>query len=425
MRRDRGHGRRWQTQNHELEIRCCGSRRRSGRLHRGGARRATGQVRGGRRGEVLGRRVSQRRLHPLQGAAAQRRARADLHHRGGEVRHRRGRQGDRGLPGGLHPQPGGGRRPGQRRALPDEEEQDSGDRRGRALHRRAHAAGWAARPSPSTTASSRPVRPPNCCRGPHCRQRVVTYEEQILSADLPRSIIIAGAGAIGVEFAYVLRSYGVDVTIVEYLERLVPVEDAEVSAELARRYRKLGINVHTSTRVESIDDTGDLVRVAVVGKDGQTKTLEAEKVSAGHRFRAARDRLRAGEHRGEADRPGRHRRRRPVPHQRAAHLRHRRCHRQAHARARGRGDGHHRRRDHRGRRDDGARLRDDPAGDVLPAADRQLRLDRGAGPGEGLRRTGVEVPVHRQRKGTRPRRHRAVSSKSSSTASTASCWART
>ena len=114
--------------------------------------------------------------------------------------------------------------------------------------------------------------------GTSVSQRVVTYEEQILSPDLPRSIIIAGAGAIGVEFAYVLRSYGVEVTIVEYLERLVPLEDAEVSAELARRYRKLGINVHTSTRVESIDDSGELVRVAVAGKDGRTKTLEAEKV---------------------------------------------------------------------------------------------------------------------------------------------------
>jgi len=114
--------------------------------------------------------------------------------------------------------------------------------------------------------------------GTSLSERVVTYEEQILSPDLPRSIIIAGAGAIGVEFAYVLRSYGVEVTIVEYLDRLVPLEDAEVSAELARRYRKLGINVHTSTRVESIDDSGELVRVAVAGKDGQQRTLEAEKV---------------------------------------------------------------------------------------------------------------------------------------------------
>ena len=110
--------------------------------------------------------------------------------------------------------------------------------------------------------------------------RVVTYEEQILSPDLPRSIIIAGAGAIGVEFAYVLRGYGVDVTIVEFLDRLVPLEDAEVSAELARRYKRMGINVHTSTRVESIDDSGELVRVAVAGADGTAgpRTLEAEKV---------------------------------------------------------------------------------------------------------------------------------------------------
>ena len=66
--------------------------------------------------------------------------------------------------------------------------------------------------------------------------------------------IIAGAGAIGVEFAYVLHNYGVKVTIVEFLDRMVPLEDEEVSTELAKRYRKLGIDVLTSTRVESIDD---------------------------------------------------------------------------------------------------------------------------------------------------------------------------
>jgi dihydrolipoamide dehydrogenase len=106
---------------------------------------------------------------------------------------------------------------------------------------------------------------------------VVTYEEQILSDTLPESIIIAGAGAIGVEFAYVLRNYGVDVTIVEFLDRVVPLEDAEISAELAKRYKRLGIKVHTSTRVESIDDSGAKVRVTV-SKDGQQQVLEADKV---------------------------------------------------------------------------------------------------------------------------------------------------
>ncbi|MEV6910393.1 dihydrolipoyl dehydrogenase [Amycolatopsis sp. NPDC051071] len=108
-------------------------------------------------------------------------------------------------------------------------------------------------------------------------ERVVTYEQQIMENELPESIIIAGAGAIGVEFAYVLHNYGVKVTIVEYLDRMVPLEDAEVSAELARRYRKLGIEVLTSTKVETIDDTGENVLVTV-SKNGEQRVLEADKV---------------------------------------------------------------------------------------------------------------------------------------------------
>ncbi|AZQ38783.1 dihydrolipoyl dehydrogenase [Streptomyces cyaneochromogenes] len=110
-------------------------------------------------------------------------------------------------------------------------------------------------------------------------ERVVTYEEQILSERLPASIVIAGAGAIGVEFAYVLNSYGVEVTIVEFLDRLVPLEDADVSAELARQYRKLGIRVLTSTRVEGIDDSDPDAKVRViVERNGQQEVLETDKV---------------------------------------------------------------------------------------------------------------------------------------------------
>jgi dihydrolipoamide dehydrogenase len=108
-------------------------------------------------------------------------------------------------------------------------------------------------------------------------ERVVTYEEQILSEELPSSIIIAGAGAIGVEFAYVLHNYGVKVTIVEFLDRIVPLEDEEISAELAKRYKRLGIEVLTSTRVENIEDTGASVKVTV-SRDGQQQVLEADKV---------------------------------------------------------------------------------------------------------------------------------------------------
>ncbi|MEE1783673.1 dihydrolipoyl dehydrogenase [Streptomyces sp. SP17BM10] len=115
--------------------------------------------------------------------------------------------------------------------------------------------------------------------GTSLSERVVTYEEQILTEQLPESIIIAGAGAIGVEFAYVLHNYGVKVTIVEFLDRMVPLEDVEVSTELAKQYRKLGIEVLTSTRVESIDDSDPDAKVRVtVTKDGQQQVLEADKV---------------------------------------------------------------------------------------------------------------------------------------------------
>ncbi|OQO89359.1 dihydrolipoyl dehydrogenase [Saccharomonospora piscinae] len=118
---------------------------------------------------------------------------------------------------------------------------------------------------------------PKLLPGTSVSDRVVTYEEQILTSELPESIVICGAGAIGVEFAYVLHNYGVKVTIVEFLDRMVPAEDEEVSAELARRYRRLGIEVLTSTRVESIDESDESVRVTV-SKDGEKQVLEADKV---------------------------------------------------------------------------------------------------------------------------------------------------
>ncbi len=109
--------------------------------------------------------------------------------------------------------------------------------------------------------------------------RVFTYEEQILSSDLPGSIVICGAGAIGTEFGYVLANYGVDVTIVEYLDRMVPNEDPEISAELAKAYKKLGVKVMTSTGVVNIDESGPKVRVTVKpAKGGDEQVLEADRV---------------------------------------------------------------------------------------------------------------------------------------------------
>lgn len=109
--------------------------------------------------------------------------------------------------------------------------------------------------------------------------RVYTYVQQILAEDLPSSIVICGAGAIGTEFAYVLSNYGVKVTIVEYLDRMVPNEDAEVSAELAKAYAKLGITILTSTKVDAIEEHADGVRVHVSpAAGGEGQVLEADRV---------------------------------------------------------------------------------------------------------------------------------------------------
>src|SRR5690606_29638631 len=115
--------------------------------------------------------------------------------------------------------------------------------------------------------------------GVEVSKNVVTYEEQILDADLPGSVIIAGSGAIGVEFAYVMANFGVDVTIVEFLDRMVPTEDAEVSKELLKHYKKLGVKVMLGTKVESVEDTGSAVKVTVSpAAGGDSQVLEADRL---------------------------------------------------------------------------------------------------------------------------------------------------
>lgn len=108
-------------------------------------------------------------------------------------------------------------------------------------------------------------------------ENVVTYEEQIMQDKLPDSVIIAGAGAIGVEFAYIMRSYGVDVTMVEFLDRILPLEDPEVSKELGKIYAKMGIKVMTGTRVEGIEEDASGVTVQVSSSEGE-RELRADRV---------------------------------------------------------------------------------------------------------------------------------------------------
>jgi dihydrolipoamide dehydrogenase len=113
--------------------------------------------------------------------------------------------------------------------------------------------------------------------GTSLSENVVTYEELIMSRELPESIVIAGCGAIGMEFGYVMKNYGVDVTVVEFLPRALPNEDAEVSKEVEKQFKKLGVKILLGTKVESITDDGSAVRVAV-SKDGKSEELKADKV---------------------------------------------------------------------------------------------------------------------------------------------------
>ncbi len=121
--------------------------------------------------------------------------------------------------------------------------------------------------------------------GVELSENVVTYEEQILTDQLPSSIIIGGSGAIGVEFAYVMANFGVDVTIVEFLDRMVPTEDADISKELAKHYKKLGVKVMTSTAVKGVEDTGSGVKVTIApAAGGDEQVLEADKFLAAFGF---------------------------------------------------------------------------------------------------------------------------------------------
>ncbi len=240
--------------------------------------------------------------------------------------------------------------------------------------------------------------------GTSLSKNVVTYEELILSRELPESIIIAGAGAIGIEFAYVLKNYGVDVTIVEFLPRALPNEDVDVSKEIEKQYKKLGVKILTGTKVESIDDDGSVVTVTV-SKDGKTEELKAAKVLQAIGFAPNVDGFgldKAGVALTDRKAIGvTDYLRTNVDHIYAigdvtgllqlAHVAEAQgvvaAETIAGAETLALGDYPHA-----------------AARDLLPAERGELRAHRAAGPRRGVRRRGRQVPVHRQRQGARRRR---------------------
>jgi dihydrolipoamide dehydrogenase len=109
-------------------------------------------------------------------------------------------------------------------------------------------------------------------------KKVLGYREAMVMPEQPKSMIIVGSGAIGVEFAYVYNSMGTKVTIVEFMPRIVPVEDEDISKELEKQYKRQGIEILTSSTVESLDTTGTGVKAMVKKADGSTVVLEADVV---------------------------------------------------------------------------------------------------------------------------------------------------
>jgi len=108
--------------------------------------------------------------------------------------------------------------------------------------------------------------------------RILTNIEILALEQAPKSLIVIGAGAVGVEFASIFRTFGADVTIVEFLPRIVPVEDEEISKELTRLYKKRGIDVNTGAKVETVEKTETGVKVTFTDANGKTQVKEAEKV---------------------------------------------------------------------------------------------------------------------------------------------------
>ncbi|MGC1128137.1 MAG: dihydrolipoyl dehydrogenase, partial [Candidatus Acidiferrales bacterium] len=107
---------------------------------------------------------------------------------------------------------------------------------------------------------------------------VLTNREILLSPEIPKSLVVVGAGAVGVEFASIFRTFGTEVTILEALPRVVPLEDEEISPELEKAFKKKGIRIETEAKVESVQKDAKGATVTFKDKTGKSQTISAEKV---------------------------------------------------------------------------------------------------------------------------------------------------
>ncbi len=107
-------------------------------------------------------------------------------------------------------------------------------------------------------------------------KKIIGYREALNLDKQPESMVVVGSGAIGSEFAYFYNAIGTKITLVEYMDNIVPLEDEEVSKQLARSFKKLGIDVKTSSEVKSADTTGKKIKVSISNKKGKEETVEAD-----------------------------------------------------------------------------------------------------------------------------------------------------
>ena len=115
-------------------------------------------------------------------------------------------------------------------------------------------------------------------------KQILSYQDAILQEHLPESVVIVGAGAIGAEFSTIWNAYGTKVSLVEMLPNVLPLEDEEISKELAKAFKKKGIEVFTNHKVETIETNANCVSVKI-SSNGKEKIIKAEQVLVAIGFR--------------------------------------------------------------------------------------------------------------------------------------------
>jgi len=226
-------------------------------------------------------------------------------------------------------------------------------------------------------------------------ERILTARHALEMRTLPKSAIVVGAGPIGMEFAHVWHTYGAEVTVVEMMSRLLPLEDEEISKEVERAYKKRRLRILTSTRVESVEPGSDAVQVRVRPEAGEVQNLQAEKVLVAIGVQPNSEDLgleAAGARLGDrgctnAD-------------ERTRHMGHRRRHRQDAARTRSVCPGARGGRGHRRSRATPPGLQRHARLHLLPAPGRQLWLERGQGAPTGIPGPSGSVPIPGHRQGS-------------------------